>query len=216
MAYQICDRFLSKVIIDRKELQLVGCASLWIASKYHEIYPPLTSDLVYISDGAFTKDCITSMECRICDVLSYQFSLPNAFQFLERYTNGALDLLKEPRLRKRVKWLARYAMERFHLEPTALQYCPSLLAAGALFTALKLTGRRWPRLCETCSGYTEVQLVPKSLPPGERSIFEQMKKIVTNFDSQSHRAIIAKYKTSDRGSVSTLRKQEKRKMCRKV
>jgi len=210
MAFQICDRFLSKVKTDRNHLQLVGCASLWIASKYHEIYPPMASDLVHISDGAFTKESLIKMECLICDVLDYKFSIPNAFQFLDRYTNVAMDSVKESRLKLRVKWLARYAMERFFIDLRALIYCPSLLAAGALFTALRLTSHRWTRSCEVCSGYPEAELVQKVPKTGESSIFEDMKRTVMRFDSQSHSAIILKYKTPNRGSVSTLRKKENR------
>jgi len=205
MAFQICDRFLSQVNIDRNNLQLLGCISLWIASKYHEIYPPMASDLVYISDGAFTKDSLVNMECQVCDVLGYKFSIPNAFQFLDRYTSVAVDAIKETRLKKRVKWLARYAMERFFIDLRSLKYRPSLLAAGALYTALRLTSHRWTRSCEVCSGYTEAQLVQKA---GEHSIFDFMKRVVVHFDSQSHRSIILKYKMPERGSVSTLRKKE--------
>jgi len=89
-AFQICDRYLSKVNINREKLQLVGCTALWIASKYHEIYPHLADNLVHVSDNAFTKGDIVEMECRMCDVLSFQFSIPTAFQFLDRYTNIAM------------------------------------------------------------------------------------------------------------------------------
>lgn len=208
-SFQICDRFLSKINVHREKLQLVGCTSMWIASKYHEIYPPLASDLVHLSDRAFTKDEIILMECQICDTLSYKFSIPNAFQFLDRFTEVAVYSIKEHRLKNRVKWLARYGMERFHMQVKALQYCPSLLAAGALFTALKLTSHRWTRACECVSGYSESRLFPKFPKIGEQSLFEQIKKAVMDFESPSHQAIIFKYKKAKRGSVSTLRKKEK-------
>lgn len=208
-SFQICDRFLSKIKVHREKLQLVGCTSMWIASKYHEIYPPLASDLVHLSDRAFTKDQIIVMECQICDTLSYKFSIPNAFQFLDRFTEVAVYSIKEPRLKNRVKWLARYGMERFHMQVKALQYCPSLLAAGALFAALKLTSHRWTRACEYVSGYSESRLFPKFPKIGEHSIFEQIKKAVMDFESPNHQAIIFKYKKAKRGSVSTLRKKEK-------
>jgi len=99
-------------------------------------------------------------------------------------------------------------MERFFIDLRALKYRPSLLAAGALFTALRLTSHRWTRSCEVCSGYTEVQLVEKVPKTGEASIYEIIKRTVMRFDSQSHRAVILKYKTPNRGSVSTLRKKE--------
>lgn len=209
MAFQICDRFLSKVNVHRKKLQLVGCTCIWIASKYHEIYPPLASDLVHMSDMAFTKDDIIAMECEICNSLSYKFSIPNAFQFLDRFTEVAIENINEKRLKNRVKFLARYAMERFHMQMKALQYCPSLLAAGSLFAALKLTSHRWTSSCEFVSGYSASKMLSKFAPEGERSIFEQIKKAVMDFNSSTHQAIIVKYRKAERGSVSALRKKEK-------
>jgi len=208
-SFQICDRFLSKVNTHREKLQLVGCTSIWIASKYHEIYPPLASDLVHMSDSAFTRSDIIAMEVRICETLGYKFSIPNAFQFLDRFTEVAINSIKETRLKNRVKWLARYAMERFHMQEKALQYCPSLLAAGALFAAMKLTSNRWTSSCKHVSGYSERKLLPKRTTEGELTIFEQIKETVMDFDSTYHKAIIVKYQKAERGGVSMLRKKEK-------
>jgi len=207
-AFQICDRFLSKVNINRKKLQLVGCTSLWIASKYHEIYPPMAGDLVHVSDNAFTKCEIVAMECRICGVLSYQFSIPNALNFLDRYTDIAMESVKEQRMKDRVKWLARYGLERFHLNVLALKYSPSLLAAGALFAALRLTSNRWSKSCESCSDYSQEMLLSNT-SSGESSIFQLFKEAIMNFDSISQEAIIYKYQKPERGSVSTLRRKVK-------
>lgn len=46
----LIDRFLSKYSIDRSQVQLLGVASLLIATKYEEIYPPSLKDLVYITE----------------------------------------------------------------------------------------------------------------------------------------------------------------------
>lgn len=82
------------------------------------------------------------MESCICETLEYQFTIPNAFQFLERYTEVALDSIEDPCLKNRVKYLARYGMERQYMQVQVLKYTPSLLAAGALFAALKLTSNQ--------------------------------------------------------------------------
>jgi len=100
-------------------------------------------------------------------------------------------------------------MERFHLQVKALQYCPSLLAAGALFAALKLTSHRWTSSCERVSGYSECTLLPKRISDGGFSIFELIKKAVMDFNSHNHQAVIMKYRKPERGSVSTLRKKER-------
>jgi len=165
----------------------------------------MAADMIYISANDFTKPDILDMECRICDTLSYKFSIPNAFQFLERFTDVAIESIKELRLKKRVKWLARYGMERFHIDVKSLQYCPSMLAAGALCAALKLTSHSWTKSCAVVSGYSAKQLVPEIK---DQAIFHQIKKAIMDFDSSSHKAIIDKYKVPDKGGVSELRKKE--------
>lgn len=59
------DRFASKNFIKRKEFQLVGVASLLIASKYEEIYPPSATDYVYYTDHAYSKAQILEKEREI-------------------------------------------------------------------------------------------------------------------------------------------------------
>lgn len=46
----------------RKNLQLVGVAALFVASKYEELYPPEIQDFVYITDNTYTKEQILQME----------------------------------------------------------------------------------------------------------------------------------------------------------
>ena len=50
------DRFLSSnVLIEPSKLQLVGVASMLIASKFEEIYPPEISEFVYITNSSYTE-----------------------------------------------------------------------------------------------------------------------------------------------------------------
>lgn len=56
MAINLIDRYLSKNTIMRNKLQLVGVASLFIASKFEEIYAPELKDFVYVCDNAYTKE----------------------------------------------------------------------------------------------------------------------------------------------------------------
>lgn len=52
----IIDRFLSKVNIKKSQLHMLGVASILIASKYEEIYPPELKDLLAISENKFSKE----------------------------------------------------------------------------------------------------------------------------------------------------------------
>lgn len=50
----IIDSFLSKISVNRNELQLVGITALWIAAKYEETYQvPKVNNLVFICDSTY-------------------------------------------------------------------------------------------------------------------------------------------------------------------
>lgn len=54
------DRMLCAAEIS--ELQLLGSTSLWLASKYEEIYPPHLKYFAEVSDGAFSRKEVLRME----------------------------------------------------------------------------------------------------------------------------------------------------------
>jgi len=68
----------------KARLQLVGVASMWIASKYEEMYAPEVADFVYITDNAYTKSEIRQMECQILKVLDFELGRPLPLHFLRR------------------------------------------------------------------------------------------------------------------------------------
>jgi hypothetical protein len=47
----IIDRFMSKKIVNKNDVQLIGVSSMLIATKYEEIYPPMLKDFVFICNG---------------------------------------------------------------------------------------------------------------------------------------------------------------------
>lgn len=64
---------------------MVGVTALLIASKYEEIYPPELKDFVFITDKAYTKDDVLTMEFSILSTLSFEVTFPTSNRFLERY-----------------------------------------------------------------------------------------------------------------------------------
>lgn len=62
LTVNMIDRYLSKKNVSRSKLQLLGVTSLMIAAKYEEVYPPTIKDYVYITDNAYVKDEVLSME----------------------------------------------------------------------------------------------------------------------------------------------------------
>ena len=69
IAFCIMDRYLEKNQIHKEIFQLVATSSLFIASKYEEIYPPSLEDFVYICADTYSKSEIIEMESMIlCDL----------------------------------------------------------------------------------------------------------------------------------------------------
>ena len=75
--------------IHRSKLQLVGVSALLVATKYEEIYPPTVKDLVYITDNAYSKTEILSMESDILVAMDFDIQFTSQYRFLERYTKIA-------------------------------------------------------------------------------------------------------------------------------
>lgn len=65
---------------------MVAVASMLIATKYEEIYPPLLKDLVFITDNVFTADEILEMELDILVALDFNIQLTTSYRFLERFS----------------------------------------------------------------------------------------------------------------------------------
>lgn len=54
--------------IARQSFQLLGSASLFISSKYQEIYPPDVNEFVSITDDSYTKIQVLHMEMLVLKV----------------------------------------------------------------------------------------------------------------------------------------------------
>jgi hypothetical protein len=132
----ILDRFLQDHAskIERKQLQLVGVASMFIAAKYEEMYAPEIGDFVYITDRAYTESQIREMEMKILSSLEFNLGRPLPLNFLRRNSKaGNVDAL--------VHTLAKYVMELTLVNYEFTHWEPSKLAAAALALSLKVLDR---------------------------------------------------------------------------
>lgn len=129
LCINILDRYLSRVRVERKQLQLVGVTALLIASKYEEIYPPEVKDCVYITDRAYTRQDILDMEATILAELQFNLTVPNAYPFLQRF----LFIVNAT---STMSIASRYYLDRMLQEHDVLQFRPSLLAAAVVCLAI--------------------------------------------------------------------------------
>ncbi|KAL2316900.1 hypothetical protein Fmac_030776 [Flemingia macrophylla] len=192
LTLNIVDRFLSVKAVPRRELQLVGISSMLIASKYEEIWAPEVNDFVCISDNAYVSEQVLMMEKMILRKLEWYLTVPTPYVFLVRYIKSSIPFEKE--MENMVFFLAELALMDY---PTVIMYCPSLIAASAVYAA-RCTLKKsplWTKTLKHYTGYSEEQL-------------RDCAKIMVNLHSESPesklRAVYKKFSSSDHGAVALL------------
>lgn len=130
LCVNLIDRYLSIEIIKRGKLQLVGVAALFISCKFEEVYPPESKDFVHITDNAYTHSELLKMETDILNTLNYEVLVPTGFHFLSRYLNCI-------KASDNTRMLANYYAERNLQEGHILEVKPRVVAASAIYAALK-------------------------------------------------------------------------------
>jgi len=139
LTVNLIDRFLEKRQLTRKRLQLVGVTAMLIAAKFEEIYPPEVRDFVYITDNAYTKDEILTMEVTMLTMLKFVLCYPTVAHFFERYRR--VNCCSEEH-----HHLMQYVLELTLPELKMLRYPPSHLAAAAALLSNMLLNQQpaWP------------------------------------------------------------------------
>jgi cyclin B len=153
----LIDRFLELKGVTRKNLQLVGVTAMLIASKYEEIWAPELNDFVYISDRAYKKEQILTMEKVMLNALKFNLTVATPYIFLARFLKAA-----GCQGDKAVRLYSSYLTELSLPDYGMLRYSYSQIAAAAVYTAQRALGREpaYPRSLQKHSGYTLEQLQP--------------------------------------------------------
>jgi len=189
LAVNYTDRFLSKMSVLRGKLQLLGTASIYIASKYEEIFPPEVNEFVYITDDTYTKQQVLRMEHLVLKVLNFQMTAPTINCFL-------LHFLRVINANKKIEHLSRYLAELTLIEAEPfLEYLPSQIAASALYLALSQFGNVWTtQISEKC-GYQLNDL---------RACIRDLHKFWLKANEHQQQAIQEKYKQDKFDCVSSI------------
>lgn len=149
LAVNYIDRFLSKISVLRGKLQLVGAASMFLASKYEEIYPPDVAEFAYITDDTYTKQQVLRMEHLILKVLTFDVAVPTLNWFCDDFIKSCDD--NDDKLKSLTMFLAELTL--IDME-TYLKYLPSVTAAASLCLARFSLGLEpWPSNMVKKTGY---------------------------------------------------------------
>ncbi|CAK9799368.1 G2/mitotic-specific cyclin-B3 [Anthophora quadrimaculata] len=147
LAVKLVDLYLTKVTVGKETLQLLGAASLFIASKYDERIPPMVEDFLYICDGAYTQRELLRMEMSVLKVVDFDLGIPLSYRFLRRYARCAKVTM--PTLT-----LARYILEYSLMDYSTIMISDSKIAMAALLLALQMKDSGgWTPTLEYYSGY---------------------------------------------------------------
>mmetsp|Transcript_14337 Transcript_14337/g.26333 ORF Transcript_14337/g.26333 Transcript_14337/m.26333 type:complete len:354 (-) Transcript_14337:315-1376(-) len=157
LTISIIDQYLAQVKVSRRELQLIGVASMFIASKFEEIHPPEAKDFVYITAKSYSKQEIFDMELRILSQLQFKVARPTVAHFLQRLEAEASRASKPDSPRERVmQHLPWYLVELCMLDVGTLQFMPSCVAVAALTLTRRLlnVNAAGPHQCMDLVGQT--------------------------------------------------------------
>ncbi|KAF6215268.1 hypothetical protein GE061_010020 [Apolygus lucorum] len=146
LGIKLVDLYLSKKVIKKENLQLIGATGLFIACKYDERLPPALDDFVYVCDGLYNADDLLKMEVAMLRCVDFQLGIPLSYRFLRRYARcGKYEM--------NLLTLARFILETSLMDYATIQCSDSKMAASALYLALKMKGEDWTKTLEYYSGY---------------------------------------------------------------
>ncbi|KAH9741824.1 Cyclin-B1-1 [Citrus sinensis] len=193
LTVHIVDRFLSKETIQRKELQLVGISAMLIACKYEEIWAPEVNDFVRISDSAYLREQVLAAEKAILRKLEWHLTVPTPYVFLVRYIKASVTSDKE--MENMVFFLAELGLMQY---PTIVLYCPSMIAASAVYAARCTLNKNpfWTETLKHHTGYSEDQL---------RNCAKLLVKFHSAAAESKLKAVYKKFSSLDCGAVSLLK-----------
>lgn len=185
LAVNYVDRYLSGNNINRQRLQLLGVASMMIATKYEEICAPRAEEFCYVTDNTYSRDEVLQMEFDVLNYLKFEMAAVTARCFLWRFVRAVqgIDEVQSMHL----ECLASYLSELSLLEYSMLCYAPSLIAASAIFLAkfiLNPSKRPWTITMEHYTLYKLSDL---------RDSVKALHRLCCNSNSSSLPAIREKY-----------------------
>jgi len=152
---RVLDRYLLRIDVPKKLFQLVGCGCLWVASKYHDVYPLQANDFTEMSEDAFTQAELLKFENKLLETLDWEFTFATPYIFIERFllnvaTHQNFKLIKE---------VTHFFSELLLLDLRYVGTLPSLHASISFYWAYKLIDANgWDELFEKLCGFTQDEL----------------------------------------------------------
>ena len=130
MTIWLIDTYLSYAIVPREKFQLLGITCLLISCKSHEIYYPQQNKLIEMTDNAYTKQEMLTMENEILKKLNFYIVCPNPIDFYN-------ILSKMFNFEKKHYFLGNYFIESALVYYQILKYSSSVIACSCAYLVMK-------------------------------------------------------------------------------
>lgn len=144
MTVNLIDRYLEKYDCPRNELQLVGISSLFLASKYEEIYPPDLPEFYIICDKTYTEKQILDMEGDIILALNFDLVFSSSYFYFEMFSKKRKFTVMLVGIKRETYSMGHFLLFISTMEFSLMKHRPSQLALSAIFLANKfLKSGKW-------------------------------------------------------------------------
>jgi len=195
LALDFVDRYLAtQSDLPKQQLQLIGIASLFIAAKIEEIYPPKLSEFAYVTDGACSEAEIMMKELVVMKSLNWELSPATSNCWLGIYMQlvNALEEREvvESKENKAVLEMKQFSSHTFvqaarlldlcTMDILSLRYSYSIIAAAAIYhtvsesMALKSSGYSWDEISSCIYWMAPYALTLREAGPVEVKTFSQI------------------------------------------
>ena len=130
LAVNYLDRFLSLVNIKKTQFQLVASVCILLASKFSQVVPISSEQLVIYTDNSVSLVELKEWELYVLSVLQWELSTATANSFLQHFCN---NIHSNNNVRRQAETIAALASTEYEF----IQTKQSVIAAAALAVALK-------------------------------------------------------------------------------
>ena len=185
LTVNIIDRYLSKVSINRKYLQLLGITALFSASKYEEIYSPEAKDLVYMCDSAYKKQDLINMENKVLHELNFDLTINSPLKYLDFFI-----IFMHFEAFEKVKIFTHFLCELAVISYNMLKFNACEIALASLYIAGLLYGKLELQFYLELINKSQLQI---------NNVIECGKYLIANLNLvkvNKYNAILSKYKKS--------------------
>lgn len=141
LTINIIDRYLSRRVVFKKHFQLVGCAALWIATKFEDSkdHVPLVREFYEMCCTSYDQVAFLQMESHILTTIGWVVGHPTGESWLKLHlTHSNSQLNDHPQVAATARFILEYTLYLHNFIDTR----PSVLAWGSLILARFICGKQ--------------------------------------------------------------------------